>query len=161
MIKRFFRRVTRLSLWGALVGAVVYFFDPRRGRGRRSRAKDQVQAKLRRTTEQAGQAASHVENRVTGLTHEADPSDAEPPDDDKTLVDKIKSEVLGPSEIATQDVVVDAAGGVVTLRGQVERPEQIEDLATAVGAVLGVQRVENHLHLPASPAPDERSAPEG
>ncbi len=82
----------------------------------------------------------------------------EAPDDDKTLVDKIKSEVLGGAEYAGHDVVVDAANGLVTLRGQVERPEQIDSLIAAVKAVPGVSQVENYLHLPGAPAPNKQDS---
>jgi hyperosmotically inducible periplasmic protein len=158
MIKRFLRRLTRLSLVGAAVGAVVYFFDPRSGKGRRSQAKDQLQAKVRRAGDQADATATHVENKVEGLVEKASQRGGEPPDDDKTLVDKIKSEVLGKTEYVGSDVVVDAVNGVVTLRGQLERAEKIDDLAAAVAAVPGVSRVENFLHPPDTPAPNKQDS---
>lgn len=158
MIRRLFKKMTRLSLLGAAVGALVYFLDPRSGRGRRARAKDQVQAKVRRNGEKASATATHVENKFGGVSSVVSQPGGEAPDDDKTLVDKIKSEVLGRSEYAGLDVVVDAAGGVVTLRGQVEGPERIDDLAAAVSVVPGVRKVENHLHVPGAPAPNKQDS---
>ncbi len=158
MIKRFRKKLTRLSLFGAAAGAAVYFLDPRSGRGRRARAKDQFRAKLRRTADQASSTATHVENKFEGATSSVSQPGGEAPDDDKTLVDKIKSEVLGGSEYAGHDVVVDAANGLVTLRGQVERPEHIDGLQTAVSSVPGVRQVENYLHLPGSPAPNKQDS---
>jgi osmotically-inducible protein OsmY len=158
MIKRLRKKLTRLSLFGAVAGAAVYFLDPRSGAGRRARAKDQVQAKLRRTGEQASSTATHVENKFEGFTSTVNRPGGEAPDDDKTLVDKIKSEVLGGFEYAGHDVVVDAANGLVTLRGQVERPEQIDSLIAAVNAVPGVSQVENYLHLPGAPAPNKQDS---
>ena len=158
MIGRLLKKMTRLSLLGAAVGALAYFLDPRSGRGRRVRAKDQVQAKIRRTGDKASATATHVENKLEGFSSVVSQPGGEAPDDDKTLVDKIKSEVLGGSEYARHDVVVDAAGGVVTLRGQVERTEQIDDLAAAVSAVPGVRSVENYLHVPGAPAPNKQDS---
>ncbi|MDQ3569988.1 MAG: YtxH domain-containing protein [Actinomycetota bacterium] len=158
MIRRLFKKMTRLSLLGAAVGAVAYFLDPRSGRGRRTRAKDQVQAKVRRTAEKASATATHVENKIEGFSSVVSQPGGEAPEDDKTLVDKIKSEVLGGADYAGLDVVVDAAGGVVALRGQVERPEQIEDLAAAVSVVPGVRDVENHLHVPGAPPPNKQDS---
>ncbi|MDP8974965.1 MAG: BON domain-containing protein [Actinomycetota bacterium] len=158
MIKPFQKKLTRLSLFGAAAGAAVYFLDPRSGRGRRARAKDQVQAKLHRTADQAASTATHVENKFQGVTSSVRQPGGEAPEDDKTLVDKIKSEVLGGSEYAGHDVVVEAANGLVTLRGQLERPEQMDKLQTAVSAVPGVRQVENYLHLPGSPAPNKQDS---
>ena len=157
MAKRLRKKVTRLSMLGAFVGAAVYFLDPRNGPGRRSRAKDQLQSKLRGTSEQVDQMASHVENKAEGLAHTVTSSE-KAPEDDKTLVDKIKSEVLGGSDYAGHDVVVNAVNGVVTLRGQLERPEQIDSLATDVAAVPGVTKVENFVHLPEQPAPNKQDS---
>ncbi len=162
MIKRLRKKLTRLTLLGAVGGAVAYFLDPRSGPDRRSRAKDKVQSKLRGTTEETDWAASPVENRTETKVEGFGPSITEPsggpPDDDKTLADKIKSEVLGRTDYVSQDVVVDAVDGVVTLRGQLERPEQIDDLAATVAAVPGVSQVENYLHLPDAPAPNKQDS---
>ncbi|HSH61063.1 MAG TPA: BON domain-containing protein [Acidimicrobiales bacterium] len=158
MIKRFGKKLTRLSLFGAVAGAAAYFLDPRSGEGRRSRLKDQVQAKLGRTGDQVASTATHVENKFEGATSSVGQPGGQAPDDDKTLVDKIKSEILGGAAYAGHDVVVDAANGLVTLRGQVERPEEIEELGAAVSEVPGVRQVENYLHLPGDPAPNKQDS---
>lgn len=158
MMKRFLKKLSRLSLLGAVAGAAVYFLDPRSGPGRRARAKDQVQAKLRRTGEQAADTASHLENKYEGVKSTVSQPGGEAPDDDKTLVHKIKSEVLGHKDYVGSDVVVDAVDGVVSLRGQLERSEHIDELATAVAAVPGVSKVENYLHLPGTPTPNKQDS---
>jgi len=166
MMKRLRKKLTRLTLLGALGGAVVYFLDPRSGQDRRARAKDKIQSKRGATTEQTGWAgspagngaASTVEGAAPTAAHTAAQPSGEAPDDDKTLVDKIRSEVLGRTDYPSQDVVVDAAGGTVALRGQLERPEQIDALAAAVAAVPGVTRVDNFLHLPGTPAPNKQDS---
>ena len=55
-----------------------------------------------------------------------------------------------PSDQAT--VNVHAENGVVYLRGEVPRPELIEELVERARKVQGVQVVESLLHLPGMPA---------
>ena len=47
---------------------------------------------------------------------------------------------------------INAEGGVIVLRGELERPEQINAVEAAVRRVAGVRDVENLLHLPGTPA---------
>ena len=155
---RILRKTTRIGLIAAAGAALVYFLDPRNGRGRRTRAKDQLRAKLRRTGQQVQQKASYVGGKVGGVAHTVTQPGDRAPADDKTLVDKIKSEVLGGADFEGHQVVVDAADGVVALRGELQRPEQIEDLEAAVRKVPGVREVENFLHLPATPAPNKQDS---
>lgn len=156
---RLLRKTTRIALLGGAGAALVYFLDPRNGRGRRARAKDQLGAKLRRTGEEVQQTASHLGNKVDGVARSVtQPGGTPPADDHKTLADKVKSEVLGGADFEGHQVVVDAVDGVVTLRGEVQSPEQINDLEAAVRKVAGVREVENFLHLPATPAPNKQDS---
>ena len=165
MLKRVRKKLTRLTFFGVVGGAVAYFLDPRSGPDRRTRAKDKIQAKFGGATEEADWAAPTEnlgvnlgEKKAEGFAPTAAEPSGTPPDDDKTLVDKIKSEILGRKDYVGHDVLVDAVGGVVALRGQLERPEQIDDLAAAVGAVPGVSRVDNFLHLPGTSAPNKQDS---
>ena len=156
---RFLRKTTRIALVSGAGAALVYFLDPRNGRGRRARAKDQLDAKLRRTGQEAQQKASYVAGKAEGVAQSVtEPGGTPPADGDKTLADKVKSEVLGGSEFEGHQVVVDAVDGVVTLRGELQRPEQINDLEAAVRKVAGVHEVENFVHLPATPAPNKQDS---
>ena len=156
---RFLKKTTRFLLLGGAVGALVYFFDPRSGRGRRSQARDQLMARVRRTTEQAQKKVSYVEGKVEGKVEGVTRTGAdEPPADDKALADKIKSEILGGEEYQGHQVLVDAANGVVALRGELSSPEQINDLEAAVRKVPGVREVENYVHLPGTPAPNKQDS---
>ena len=65
--------------------------------------------------------------------------------DDARLLARVESELFRDPELPKGDIVLDAVGGVVTIRGQVA-PELVEDIAVRVGAVEGVSRVENMLH---------------
>jgi osmotically-inducible protein OsmY len=131
-------------------GAVVrYFMDPARGRSRR----DQVAGAVRRRTERLQGKASYVGDRARGLAHEAKGHDL-PPADDRTLVDKVRSEVLGREEFRSATVNVDAVDGVVSLRGQLDSADQIGELEQAVRKVTGVREVRNLVHTPGTPPPN-------
>jgi hypothetical protein len=59
-------------LTGAAIGAVtMYYFDPDRGRGRRSVCEDQWMARGRRAGRNLDKAGRDLANRATGLVHEA------------------------------------------------------------------------------------------
>lgn len=77
-----------------------------------------------------------------------------PPADDRALVSKIRSEVLGAPRYSKQTINVDTVDGVVSLRGQLDHPEDIRELVAAVEKVPGVRGVENFLHLPKTTAPN-------
>ena len=64
--------------------------------------------------------------------------------DDATLRDRVESELFRDPEVPKGLMNVDAAAGVVTLRGTVDAG-LVDDLETRVAAVEGVVRVENLL----------------
>jgi osmotically-inducible protein OsmY len=73
--------------------------------------------------------------------------------DDATLAQKVMSEVFRGSEMPKEHVSVNAANGVVSLRGEVHSADMIEELAKRTRRVQGVREVENLLHLPESGTP--------
>ena len=137
--------------------AAAYFGDPELGRSRRARTKDQAAAALRRVKGRAEQRQQYVQNAVAGKV-EAARTPTTPPEDDKTLVDKVKSEVLGQPQFSKVNVVVDANEGVVALRGEVPDQTVATELETAVRQVTGVQRVESYVHTPGQAAPNKQAA---
>jgi hypothetical protein len=72
--------------------------------------------------------------------------------DDGTLVDRVESQLFRDDDVPKGDINVDAADGVVTLRGEVDAA-MIEEIAVRAAAVEGVTRVETLLHPPGTPAP--------
>jgi hypothetical protein len=70
--------------------------------------------------------------------------------DDVTLARKVESEVLGSEDAPKGSVVVNASDGVVELRGEVKRPEDVRGLGDAAAKVAGVKSVNNLLHTPGS-----------
>jgi osmotically-inducible protein OsmY len=80
------------------------------------------------------------------------PAAKEPPDD-VTLTHKVESVVFRDPKFPKGQININAEEGEVFLRGQVDRPELIQELEEAVRDVPGVRSVENLLHLPGTPAP--------
>lgn len=151
----------RTTMLAGMSGALLaYLFDPQAGAGRRHRLRDRTAAKVRGGGRDLARAVSrrgeYLAGRSKGMVHELRPD--RPPENAQTLIDKVRSEVLGRQEWRRHTVNVSAADGVVMLNGQLERPEQIEALVAQVRRVRGVRDVENSLHLPGTPAPNKRSA---
>jgi osmotically-inducible protein OsmY len=99
-----------------------------------------------------GTTAQQAADSAKGAAHEATApvrhSDREY--DDVTLARKVESEVLGGEDAPKGSVVVNARDGVVELRGEVKRPEDVKELGAAAAKVAGVKDVNNLLHTPGS-----------
>ncbi|MBA2637536.1 MAG: BON domain-containing protein [Solirubrobacterales bacterium] len=74
--------------------------------------------------------------------------------DDVTSQHRVQSALFANPELHALKghVSVNVADGIAELRGQVERPEQIEALGAAAKAVPGVRAVHNLLHTPGTAA---------
>lgn len=132
----------------------MYFLDPDRGRRRRNMARDRAAAASRGSLRRAARTGRVLAANAYGLSwkvrHRA-PEDPFPPND-VTLVKKVESEVFRDPDIPKGRINVNAEGGVIVLRGELDRPEQIKAVEAAVKRVPGVRDVENLLHLPGMPA---------
>jgi hypothetical protein len=111
-----------------------------------------------RLTERIGR---RVANDAYGVLRQAQhmrPS-PKPAMDDATLAHKIESEIFRGTRIPKSTVNVNVVDGVVWLRGELKRPEQIRRLEERARAVPEVRGVENLLHLPKTPAPTRADTP--
>ena len=73
--------------------------------------------------------------------------------DDVTLARQVESELFREDKTPKGQISVNAANGVVQLRGEVEQPELIDELVQRAHSVRGVREVESLLHLPGEAAP--------
>jgi osmotically-inducible protein OsmY len=140
---------------GAAIGALLAFsFDRERGRRRRKLAVDRMRGFFNRRARQAGRAGRAVGAEVYGVAMKATHlrERPKPQPDDATLARKVETEIFRPADAPKATVSVNAEKGVVYLRGEVQRPELIEELVEKTRKVQGVRRVENLLHLPGAPA---------
>lgn len=140
---------------GGVVGALLaYFFDPQNGKGRRAMTRDRTAGFVRSTGRQATRTGRGVAAEAYGLSQKAQHLHEQPKDfDDATLADKIRSQVLRDPALPKGQINVNVQGGVVQLRGEVSKPELIEELVDQTRKVQGVRDVENLLHLPGTKAP--------
>lgn len=145
----------RVWLFGAGVGAATtYFADPQSGRRRRSMARDRGLAFVRRTSGRAEQVGRGVAADAQGVTEKLQHTAEAPKDfDDATLARKVETEIFREPDVPKGQIDVNAADGVVSLRGEVESAEMIEQLVERTRNVQGVQGVENLLHVPGTQAP--------
>jgi hypothetical protein len=145
----------RVWLFGASVGAATtYFADPQSGRRRRSLARDRGLAFVRRTSRRAEQAGRGVAADAYGVTEKLQhPAEAPKDFDDVTLARKVETEIFREPDVPKGQINVNAADGVVSLRGEVDSAEMIDQLVERTRKVDGVQGVENLLHVPGTPAP--------
>ncbi|HWH33039.1 MAG TPA: BON domain-containing protein [Egibacteraceae bacterium] len=147
----------RPTLLAGMGGALLaYLFDPQAGARRRHRMASQAAGTMRARRRGMSKRGEYLAGRSKGMVRELRPD--QQPENAQTLVDKVRSEVLGAEQWRHYTVNVSAADGVVMLNGQLDRPEQIERLVHEVRQVTGVRDVENALHLPGTLPPNKRSA---
>ncbi len=142
------RFIRNLGL-GALI---AYFFDPQHGNRRRALARDRFPALFRRSTQRVEKAAQTITSEAKAtkakVTHRKEAEKPQP--DDVTLARKVETEIFRDADVPKGQINVNAENGKVVLRGEVEKPEMIEDLVKRTQKVQGVREVENLLHTPGS-----------
>jgi osmotically-inducible protein OsmY len=153
-------RTRRMAAGAAAVGAgaaAAFFLDPVSGRRRRRLARDWTVARARRLGRATGEAGRAVAARASGTVQSIrHRGDGRFPENDQVLAHKVESELFQDIDIPSGQIVINAENGVVVLRGQVERPDDIQRVEREVRRIDGVREVENLLHLPGEPAPTRR-----
>ena len=81
----------------------------------------------------------------------------DPNPDDKTIRDRVESEVFGYPDVPKGDINLNVADGVVVLRGQVANQETIDNIIDLIRAIPDVRGVESFLHLPGELPPNKKS----
>ena len=149
----------RLLGIGAAAAALTYFFDPQNGARRRNVARDRVLALFRQGGRRAGRAGRSVASGAYGMKQKAlhVKEEAKPEPDDVTLARKVETEIFRDADVPKGKINVNAEGGKVFLRGEVQDASMIEDLEKAARNVQGVREVENLLHAAGTPAPTRSS----
>jgi hypothetical protein len=72
--------------------------------------------------------------------------------DDVAIARKVETVIFRDDSVPKGKIDVNAADGVVWLRGEAKNPEMIKDLERQAAAIPEVKKVENLLHLPKTPA---------
>jgi osmotically-inducible protein OsmY len=134
----------------ALGWLVGFFFDKDLGRRRRHLAVDRTGGFLRRRRRQAARAGRLAGATAHGFkqraTHRHEKPKPQP--NDATLKAKVESELFRSADIPKGKIDVNAAEGVVYLRGEADTEEMINDLVERARKIQGVREVESLLHVP-------------
>ncbi len=145
---------------GAVGSGLMYLFDPAQGHRRRVVGRDRVMGAARRGVRRFNRATNRLEADASGLAKRLAhlKPGPKPPANDPTLEQRVQSEILRDQDIPKDRISIAVEEGVVTLRGVVDRPEQVRELEERAGKVAGVRGVESYLHLPGTPAPNKEDA---
>lgn len=130
--------LAKMAAVGVGSALVAYLFDPERGKGRRARLNDQTRSRFRKIQAAARQQIKFQSNRLKGLAHELKPDSPSVDLDDDLIRQKIKSEVMGPAQLA--NVEIDVRDGIVTIAGDLE-DSQYHGLVREIAKVAGVESV--------------------
>jgi osmotically-inducible protein OsmY len=135
---------------GAVGLAAGYFLDPESGTRRRHQVRDRTLAVLRRGADRTRREAEYRSGQVEGTVEAAKSRTRpeKPAANDQALAERVKSEIFQPEDVPKGSVNVNVENGVVYLRGEVKRPDQIRKLVDQAGEVDGVAAVESLLHTP-------------
>lgn len=117
---------------------------------------------LRRTVRISERTGRRVASEAYGLVQKARHvrQAPKPEMDDVTLARKVETEIFRDPGAPKGSVNVNVVDGVVWLRGEVKRPQQIRSLERKAQSVPEVRGVENLLHLVKAPAPTRADTPE-
>ncbi len=139
----------------ALVGglglgaALMYVFDPDRGKGRRALIRDKVDSAAHKFGDAAEKMGRDIGNRAQGVVAETKSlfRFEEVPDD--VLVQRVRSR-LGRLPVQIGALEVTAHDGIVTLRGEI-LADEVPRVMRAARFVRGVKAADNHLTVQAAP----------
>jgi osmotically-inducible protein OsmY len=147
------RKAGVTTLAGAAGAAAAYNHDPERGHARRTQARDQLLAQVKRTRRDLDKRTRHVTGAATGTVKRFTSTSNNPSLNDVGLTRKVESHIFRPEDAPKGRVSVNSENGVVFLRGEVETQDQIDTLVRSAEHVDGVEEVRNLMHLPGEPAP--------
>lgn len=137
------RKLMRTVTSAAVGATTAYFFDPIMGRGRRTKLRDQLKSKARRSGREIQKKARYQAGRLKGVVYEATGRANGHPQQSEAMIQKIRSEALGPSGLKSGDVdiEVDIDSGEVHLTRHTEDNVAWDDFARRVQDVAGVEAV--------------------
>jgi hypothetical protein len=142
-----------LAAFGLGALAEYFIFDRGHAARRRHGARERGLAVLRRRSRDFARRGKYLEGVAQGVAYKT--AHAVPgvgghkvPPDDVTLAQKVESIAFREARVPKEHVNVNAENGVVSLRGWLERDEQITQLIRATEAIDGVRSVNSLLHTP-------------
>src|ERR1041385_2760730 len=131
---------------GAGLGAaLMYLFDPDRGKRRRALIRDKVEAAGNKLSDKADKMQRDLRNRAYGVVAETKSIFRHDEVPDNVLIDRVRSRVGRlPVHIGAFDI--SARDGVVTLRGQI-LADELPRVLRAARFVHGVNGIDNQFEV--------------
>jgi osmotically-inducible protein OsmY len=121
---------------------------------------DRAAGVVRFATRRAGRIGRGVASLASGKAKALrNRPTAKPGMDDRTLKNKVESEIFRPAGSPKSTVSVNVVNAVVELRGEVKNPDAKKELEEKARSVPEVRDVRNLLHLPKVPAPGRADSP--
>ena len=134
----------KAALVGVGVGAaLMYFFDPDRGRSRRALARDKVESAGDKASSYAEKMVRDIRNRAYGMAAETKALFRREDVTDDVLADRVRAK-LGRYPIHIGALEVSAHDGVVTLTGPI-LADELPTVLRATRFVRGVKSIDNRL----------------
>ena len=132
-----------------LGAALMYIFDPDRGKRRRALLRGKVETAANKVGNTAGKMGRDLRNRASGMVAETKAifGSEEVPDD--VLVDRVRAR-LGRLPVHIEAFDVTASDGTVTLRGQI-LADELARVLRAARFVRGVKSVDNQFEVHTGP----------
>jgi hypothetical protein len=138
--------------------AVAYFFDPDKGKGRRIEVLERSGHAARTTSRRLRREARYAFNTLRARTEHLLALSPQRYVDDRTLLDRVESELFVSRSIPRGRLTFEVEGTTVILRGQLDSIEETHRIEEAVRKLPGVTAVTSLLHLPGTPAPNKAEA---
>ena len=150
----------------ALVGgvglgaALMYIFDPDRGKRRRTLIRDKVEAAGNKISDKAEKTGRDLKNRAYGVVAETKSIFQHDEVTDDVMVDRVRSR-LGRIPVHVGAFDITARDGVVTLRGQI-LADELPKVLRAARFVRGVKGIDSQfdVHERAGNVPALRGQPQ-
>ena len=127
-----------------LGAALMYVFDPDRGKGRRAAIRDKVDSAAHQIGDAAEKMGRDISNRAQGVMAETKSLFRQSQVSDDVLVERVRSR-FGRLPVDIGGFEVLAHDGIVTLRGQIGGADEVPKVLRAARFVRGVRAVDNHL----------------
>lgn len=138
-----------LTLVGGLGlgAALMYIFDPDRGKRRRAMIREKVESAGNKAGDKASKMGQNLRNRASGMIAETRSMFRAEEVSDEVLADRVRAR-LGRIPAHIEALEVSALNGEVTLRGQISA-ENLPKVLRAVRFVRGVKSVDNQFDVSA------------
>jgi osmotically-inducible protein OsmY len=134
----------KAAIVGVGVGAaLMYFFDPDRGKRRRAMVRDKVEAAGNQASDYVEKMGRDVRNRAYGVVAETKSILKGEGVADDVLVDRVRAK-LGRYAVHMGAIDVQANNGTVTLTGPI-LADELPTILRATKYVRGVKNVDNQL----------------